>query len=376
MDKDNIITYAGYAFDRFEEAPLTETDSLVLSWLSYMRVSGMVPHIQDGGGIPLQKLYQREHFDEMFSGIWNGESGKTLLTLLAGSPRFRDLELLAFSDKMDEEEEKQFAAVTFRLAPELYYIAFRGTDATLVGWKEDFNMSFRNPIPSQLAAVEYVRALSTCFAGDFILGGHSKGGNLAVYAAAASPPEVQRRIRAVYSHDGPGFLREFIESEGYGRIVSRIHKSVPQSSIVGMLMDGGAEDIHIIKSSGVSFWQHDPFAWKVRDGRLVQAQRLSADAAFLNKTLSKWLLQLSQEERKRLVEAMFSILSVSGAKTFAQLAADWQTNAPQMKEALDAMDPETRGFMSDMMRELVREGLHSLTELPGPLFGRRQDKRE
>lgn len=127
------------------------------------------------------------------------------MTALAASPRFRNIQMLGYTEQFDAAEEKQFAAVCFQITPDLCYIAFRGTDSTLVGWKEDFNMAFKCPVPSQKTAVRYLTDAARHCRGKILVGGHSKGGNLAVYAAVKCSEDIQKRIERVYSHDGPGF---------------------------------------------------------------------------------------------------------------------------------------------------------------------------
>ena len=162
--------------------------------------------------------------------MWDMEQSRRLFAALAASPRFRDVRVCGYIQKTDLEKEQQFAAVLFRLNRNLSYVAFRGTDLSLVGWKENFNMAFQCPVPSQEEARRYVAEAARYCEGGLLLGGHSKGGNLAVYAAAKSEAPVWERIVRVYSHDGPGFLEEVVRTEGLVRAAAKVDKTLPQAS--------------------------------------------------------------------------------------------------------------------------------------------------
>lgn len=360
---DNIISYTEKALESFEERPFCSVDSLILSWASYLHMPFFVPYFDKTPPVPLKELFRAEHFADMFDGIWMPESGRRLLNALASSPRFRNIGICGYTEQLDTLQEKQFSAVTFQLTPNLSYVAFRGTGATLVGWKEDFNMAFRFPIASQAAAAEYlVKAAEIC-PGKLMVGGHSKGGNLAVYAAAMCGPAVQQRIEKVYSHDGPGFLSRFLESDSYLRISGKIEKTIPQSSVIGMLLET-QEESHIVKSNRVSLWQHDPFSWIVEDDHFQVLQHLTPDAQYLDKTLTTWLSQISEPERERFVDSLYKIVTVSEATTLEELFSNWQKNLPAILRAAAETDPATRDFLLSVIKKLAGSFIH-LPKLPG-----------
>jgi len=196
-------------------------------------------------------------------GVLVPDTISKMLRKLMTSPRFRNMTLNGYTALLDDSIEQQFAALTIDLGNGSIYISFRGTDDTIVGWKEDLNMGFLEEIPSQKQAVEYVARVARQYSDKTIrIGGHSKGGNLAVYSAAKSSGEIQERIVAVHNNDGPGFAWDISETPGHKRIASRIHTILPQTSVVGMLMEH-EKRYQVVHSTYDGLYQHDGFSWQV-----------------------------------------------------------------------------------------------------------------
>lgn len=337
--------------------------------MAYLRIPAdadeVVAGIRGWDGVRLADLHRAEYFGDYFEGMWSEEDGLRLLAAAAASPRLRDVRVVGHVESTDVRAEKQFAAVTFRLTDDLSYVAFRGTDSTLVGWKEDFNLSFRCPVPSQVAAARYLADVAGRLDGELVVGGHSKGGNLAVYAAASVPADVGGRITRVFSHDGPGFLPEFLATGEFANVAPRIDKTLPQSSLVGMLLEQ-QEGFRVVKSNRLLIWQHDPFSWRV-DGRdFVYLDDLAPDARYLDAAISAWLSSRTNEERERFIDTLYSVVEASRVRTTRELRADWRRNIPTAARAFADLDPETKGFMVDTATALLRLGVRSVPELlPG-----------
>lgn len=187
----NIVNYAEEAMDTFAQREFCPVDSLILSWLSYLRIPGETGEFRDWEGLPLSALYRAEWFDKLFLGVWDPQSSRRLLTALAASPRFRDIRVMGYTEQMDQQAEKQFAAVTFQLPAGGGYVAFRGTDASFVGWKEDFNMAFQT-VPSQETAVAYLARAALYCPGPLMTGDTPRG----VIWRSMPPPTVTGRSRA------------------------------------------------------------------------------------------------------------------------------------------------------------------------------------
>ena len=359
---ENIVSYAERAFDTFDERPFNSVDSLILAWFSYFHLNGAFEGVSDGEALSLTRLYRSELFDDMFRDFWDAPSTKRLFAAVMASRRFRDMRALHYVESFDSAEEKQFAAVSFQLTDELAYVAFRGTDSSLIGWKEDFSMAFKSPVAAQESAARYLGEAAKHLRGALLVGGHSKGGNLAVYAAAECDRAVQDRIARVYSHDGPGFLESVLQRESFGRIAARIEKTLPQSSVVGMLLEH-QERYSIVKSNRVSFLQHDPFSWLVENNAFVPFSHLTSDAIYLDHTISGWLAQLSEADRARFVDALFEILSANDITTVDEWKAGWPKNVPAAVRALSQMNPDTKAFLINTLRELAALSLRNFPEL-------------
>lgn len=352
-----FLTYVRERMDTFLDRPLCAIDSLVFSWLAYAhlgedQVNACLPE-----GIALHEMLRAEEFDNMFGSTWDPEGSRDLLFAVCASPRFRDARLTLFRFKTARSAEEQFAAMTFILLDGSSYVAFRGTDSTIVGWKEDFNMTFLNPVPAQEEARAYLEYVASVTAGPLYVGGHSKGGNLAVYAVATCNKSCRERVVRVFSHDGPGFHREFCASDAYRNILPIMVKTVPKSSMIGAVLSEGP-DCHpiIVESGGFSLFQHNPFLWEVdvESATFVEADGFTASSRYFDSTLDAWMDKYSLAERARFVDALFDVIRVTGAKRFSDIMADRKTNVPLMLEAVEGLDPDLQQFIRDVLRSFAR----------------------
>ena len=230
-----------------------------------------------------------------------------LLQQAANSTRFGSVRLFRYVESFQEQQEQQFSATTFLLDNDTAYVAFRGTDNTLVGWKEDFNMSFQSEVPSQTAAAAYLQEFSALSIHHILVGGHSKGGNLAVFAAVKAPPVLQARIQAVYNNDGPGFCSDILHSVAYYQILHKVHTFVPEASIVGMLLEH-EEDYQVIASTQHGFLQHDPYSWCVNGADWYYLPETSSTSQRLDVSLKHWIASMQPAERERMVDTIFHLL--------------------------------------------------------------------
>lgn len=359
---NNIVAYAENNLKTFDQKHFNSVDSLILSWMSYLHIPGCYKDAHNWTGIRFQELFRAEHFPVLFQGIWDPKSSQQLVTAMAASPRYRDMLVSGFTEQTDIKAEKQFAAVTFQLTDNLCYIAFRGTDSSLIGWKEDFNMAFQYPIPSQESARQYLAEAAEHYSAKFNVGGHSKGGNLAVYAAANSSESVGRQIDRVFSHDGPGFLESALSTTPFLSLTPKLDKTLPQSSLVGMLLEQ-QENFRIVKSNRISFWQHDPFSWLVEDNDFCYVNTLTPDARYLNQTLNGWIRKLSDSEREQFVDALFSLIDTENAQTWADVFSDRQKKLPAAIHNLSQMDEKTRSVLLQAAKELLSLGVKCFPEL-------------
>ena len=215
-----------------------------------------------------------------------------------------------YRNELLPEMESQFAAVTWLLPGGSALITYRGTDTTLTGWKEDFNMSFQTCVPAQEKALWYLEAFAKGHPTmPILVAGHSKGGNMAVYAAARCQPELQARLTAVHNHDGPGFQAAILREPGYREVLTRVRTFVPQSSVVGMLLEH-EESYTVVRSRQLSLLQHDPYSWEVLGGDFICLEEVDENSRFLDGTIKTWLGQTSLQERNDFVDAVFELLTL------------------------------------------------------------------
>ncbi len=276
------------------------------------------------------------------------------LRAVAVTRRFGDVKMFAFEDSYDEETVMQFSAVTFLLPDESVFVAYRGTDTTLVGWVEDFNMSFLATVPAQERALQYaLEVAKRTPRRPLRLGGHSKGGNLAAYAAIHLPARLQnKRLVAAYNNDGPGFDKSVLASEGFVRVREKIHTYIPESSIVGMLLEH-TEDYTVIDSSNRSLLQHEPLSWKVRGPRFIALKEQSEAAQLSDTVIRDWLADLSMAERQEFVESVYSILSVGGKnKTLDDLRNGGLSGGVALLKEYIGADEKKKEIISELLRRL------------------------
>lgn len=341
----NMIDYVLSEKRTFEEKAFSVVDSLVLSQMAYIKFDKFVTGLSDTLlAVPVCEIASREDVNNLFINVRDSQSNNKLFWSFVESPRFKDTRLLYYVNHLDDAEEKQFSAVTFQLADDSVYLAFRGTDATVIGWKEDLNMTFTSPVPSQEEGTDYVNFVANKVAGKLRLGGHSKGGNIAVYAAIYCEPSIKDRIEQIYSHDGPGLRASIFESTDYLYIKDRINKTIPQSSIIGMLLYH-QEQYSVVKSSRILFMQHDPFSWLIEDGNFHYLPAISKSAVFLNGTLKEWLNLYDDQERELFINTLFQVIHASGATSVYDLNEDWQRRAMGALSAMRGINKETRAFL-------------------------------
>lgn len=352
-DTANFLTYAQTAFDSFDDRPFCAVDSLVFAWLSYLRLPSDMPRLTDWQGLDVRELLRAECYQDMIDDLWDPRGSRALLEAVAASPRYRGVRVCGYRAVSDVAMTEQFAAVTFRFPAGFSYVSFRGTDSTIVGWKEDFNMAFRCPVPAQESAAHYVDEVAAAIDGPLLCGGHSKGGNLAVYSAAMCSDGACNRIERAFSHDGPGFVEEFLSGDAFAGLSGRIDKTLPQSSIFGMMFET-QEDYAIVESTEFSLLQHNPFSWVVDGCDFVYRERLSAGARYVDGSIREMLLAVTPSERERFVDALFSVFEATGAVRFADIAGNLRENLPVMLQAAQGFDQDTRRFVSQTIAAILK----------------------
>ena len=364
----NLLDYLDWRGDlTLAQSPFNEVDNLILAELSFVDFKDIVPAPGEGKSVPLHQAAETffarfPEGEKIDMGVLVPAAIPEMLRKMADAPRFRDMELNCFVDRLDVGKGEQFAALTIETGDGLLYLSFRGTDDTLAGWKEDFELACVPEIPAQKKAVAYVKDVAKQFLRKKLrLGGHSKGGNLAVYAGVFCPVSVQRRIAAIWSNDGPGFHNDLLDLPEHQRVAERICSIVPKSSVVGMLLEH-EEDYTVVDSDQLGFLQHDGFSWQVMGDHFVKLRQVTRQAHLSDQELRGWVHGLSVEEREKFVSAMFDVLSASGAVTLTDLKDDSFKAVGAMVKAMKDLDKGTRDGLWDFLAILFKSNLRMVLE--------------
>ena len=352
----NVFDYLDWRGDiKFSDLGLNEVDNLILSTICYVEFSNILPssHHRTLQLLTAAKRYLASRKGEStYIGAILPTEIVTLLAKAAKTMRFGTLRLGGYSSIIDTDTQLQFSAVTYHLGNGSIYVAYRGTDDTLVGWKENLNMSFMSPVPAQIEAAKYLESAAAAFDGDIYVGGHSKGGNLAVYAATKVSPEIQARIKTVYNNDGPGFSPEFIKGADYLRMTDRIRMLVPQSSVVGLLLEHGSS-YEIVKSSQVGIMQHDSFSWELLGGKFIYLNELTNESIHIDQTIKGWLADMDMKQRETFVNALYETLVATNATTLT----DINTDKLKLIKAWNTLDEDSRAILLKTVKLLFKENI-------------------
>ena len=294
------------AYDSIYDTPFNELDMLMLTEITYLPFDQIVSD-QMSPDCTCRLFEAAEKVPQDLSMLVTKDRLK-LLEKVTSSTRFKNIKLMGYVNDIDSDIQKQFAAMIFKIKPDGYVLTFRGTDDSIIGWKEDFHMTYMDQVPAQKTAVNYLRKAMDALPGQFILTGHSKGGNLASYAASQIEPEYQERIQSIYSYDAPGLSHSVNTSQGYQTISDKIKRYIPQGSIVGMMLET-PKQAQIVKSTAISgLAQHDTFTWQISDQTFVLLDNLNPDSLQVDKTLKNWVDSVSDEELKDFFDLFFGLI--------------------------------------------------------------------
>lgn len=342
-----------------DERPFDAQDALILSQLVYLPLTGLMG---GGGSCQLREAwaYLRTQVDYDGLDIFQKKRYR-LFETCAQLPRYAAWRLSAYDDVVDEKREMQFCACTYELPGGLRCIAFRGTDLHIVGWKEDLNMAFMT-VPSQQEAVEYVRRAAQRNGDQLIFCGHSKGGNLSVYAGACADPSTRERIRRIYSFDGPGVDEETLHSYGYALVSGRIESYLPQSSVVGMLLH--YHPVYtVVRALTVGILQHDVMTWQVKDGDFVRLEGVDMTGKITDEATHAWLATMDMDERRLLVDTLYQVVDAAQGELVTDLITDWRDSASRMLDAIRDLDSGVKQSVRKMLRSLFSTGADEVVRI-------------
>ena len=363
-------------------APFNEIDNVLLSYLAYADFGELLQ--EEKRRVSIETCFKRFCKKHDLANVRESklfiERAPLLLEDMVCGARFRGTKVVHFREVFDKEKVQQFAALVFLLPDGTRYVSFRGTDLSITGWKEDFLMSFTAETEGAKEAVSYLNEVAACVEGDLILGGHSKGGNFAMFAAAFCDDAVKERILKVYNNDGPGFREEIVRSAAYRELLPKITNIVPQTSIIGRLLSNEAAHT-VVKSTAAGIFQHDVTTWEVTKDKFVRTEP-DAFSDFVEKSLGTWLETMDDEARKSLVETVFSMIEMTEAETFVEFGENLFKNTGLIIKGLGRLPKEKRseltaaiGGLAEAGRATVLDKIPKIT-LPGVEAKSREEAEE
>ena len=353
----NIVDYALLNANKdFNTLPFSKIDALIFSQLAYLNFDGIVPNLKSlAHGVTLSHIAEHENYENLFPLERTAELNKKLLNAVAYSKRYGKIKLDFYQNVLDDEKDTQFSAVTFIINNDLAVIAFRGTDATFTGWKENCHMLYDDkPVGSQVLSVPYIDKVAHKVRGKIILTGHSKGGNLAIYAGTMCHDKTRTAIKKIYSFDSPGFTESFINSPIYKKTERKIEKFVPQESLVGMMLNN-SKKFYVVQCDGVGVNQHSPYMWLIEDNDFIIIDKIITKSVVFDGTFNEWIQKFEPEQRELFIETVFNIIEKTNeqnATTFKQWGDNLKDNTDILLDALNDLDFETKAFLLKVFGKL------------------------
>lgn len=331
-----------------------EVDSMILARFSYLLFDKI--KMEKTETIESISNKMKDFANEDFN--YNGD--KQLITNLGKSKRFKDLTVTDYVKNNDFEVERQFSAITIHLSDKEMYLSFVGTDGSILGWKEDFNMSFMENIPSQVAGKQYTERIANKYQNKkLILGGHSKGGNVAVYSAISAEKEIQNRILKVVNYDGPGFNKKVIDNIKNKSIVEKIYTYIPQDSIIGRILEH-EEGFEVVESLEKGIYQHDIYSWQVIGTKMIKLENATKSSETMNETMKEWLKNTTPEQRKIFFDGVFEVFYSTEVNSFSEIS--WIKNIPKLFETYKGLSEEDRKTIMEMLKLFGKSYFSSLRD--------------
>lgn len=347
----NIFDYIQWRGDlSLSKDKFNEIDNLILSRFSYFPFDEIIKENEIVTIKELSERFKEKDIDKM-QILW--EDDVNLFPVMGASKRFGEMKVTKYVNKINIEQEKQFSAITIIMPDDTLYVSYRGTDNTVIGWKEDLNMTFKSHIPSQIDAVKYLNEIAEEYSYKLRVGGHSKGGNLAVYASTFVNKDIKDRIINIYNNDGPGFNDEIIETKEYKEMIERVNTYIPQESIFGRLLNH-EEKYTVVKSTQRGVMQHDLYSWQVLGNEFVYLKEVTNGSEFINKSIKDWLEQIDIEKREQVIDIVFQVISTTKAETISELKNHWFLNAKILLNSYKLVDPESKQMILETLSALFK----------------------
>ena len=333
---------------------LNEIDSMILARFSYLLFDRISLEEKETIGSISKKMkkFKNDEFN------YNGD--KDLIKNLGNSIRFKNMIVTDYVKNNDKEIEKQFSAITIHISDNEMYLSFLGTDKTILGWKEDFNLSFMKNIPAQIEGLNYLNQIAKKYPNKKIrIGGHSKGGNVAVYSALETENNIQNRIIKVYNYDGPGFDKKTVQNNKNEKIINRVRTYIPQDSIIGRILEH-QEKYQVIQSNEKGIYQHDIYSWQVLGTKMIKEDKVTDSSELINETIREWLENTTPEHRKIFFDGVFEVFYSTEANTFGDINIK---NIPTIIKTYRDISEEDRKVIMEMIKVFIKTYFTNLKEI-------------
>ncbi len=358
---DTILDYIRWRGDiPFSVDGLREADALVLCMLSYYDIKPMwadqegpirlrdCRKLLDAGPVPVLLVGRDKGYQEIFAQA-------------VASRRFGELLISDYVDTVRDDPPLQFAALCFHDESGISFLAYRGTDDSLAGWEEDFMIGFTRTEAQELA-LRYADA-HLLTGRRWYMGGHSKGGNLALYVASSLQQPVLDRLERIFILDGPGLCGEVMDTSGVERIDSRCTRIIPYFSVIGKLFEPQITDSRIVRSNASGMAQHSLATWGIDHGALDQCAENDPRSRWINATVGEWIDDIPQEERVVFVRELFDSLAANGARTLDELDEAGVGGFENILRSLYTSSEITRRTISNLPRQAVSQAVSAASQV-------------
>jgi len=362
----NVIDYIKeYGNLDFSAKPFNSVDGLILSQFSYLKMDGIVPEVgQNREDMELRDIVSHNDYLNLYADERYAANNREFFEAMASSRRFGLIKLNHYINLISKKSEMQFSAVMCFLPEGKPCLVYRGTDENLISWKEDFNMSFLRTIPAQIKSLDYMNYVAERIRGNFYVAGHSKGGNLSVYAALMCPMETYERIDRVYSFDGPGFYKDVFNEDDFDRINEKLYKLVPRSSVVGMLLQS-QENYKVIESKNIGILQHDPFNWVVEGDDFVYRDDVKDLYTLQNDSINDWAMHSKPEQLQAFCNQLFDVAQKCGIDDLNDFKGNYGDILKKLTHVIETMDSENKDLIKQVVKNLVDSFIGTVKLKPG-----------
>ena len=374
----DIIEYSLMnAHKDFNTLPYSKVDGLIFAQLAYLDFNSFVPDKRlFAKGLTFANIAEQDGFEHLFPLERTARKNLLLFNSMAYSKRYGKVRINYHENVFDPENAIQFSATTFIFPNGDACVSFRGTDSTITGWRENFDMLYNDTVPAQILSVKYLNKVAGKIRGKITVVGHSKGGNLAIYAGVMCSEKAKEKIVEIQGFDSPGFNEQFVSSQKYTETESKIVKFVPEESMIGMLLND-TDTYRIVKSEGEGIHQHDPFLWIIEDNDFVTGEKIHTSAKLVTNTFKEWMNNFSPQQRELFVDGIFDIIEATNAQK-AESFIDWSENLKSNNalffETIMDLDPETRSFMLKFLGNIFPSAKDSLLVTPKKIIKSTLDK--